>query len=91
MSKAKQPDTIAPAVEIIYRDIKSLIEEARTHVVTQVNQTLVLTYWQIGKTIKTEVLNERRAQYGANTLRQLAGRLAREYGNGFTTVRLIIE
>lgn len=84
MNKPKQPDAIAPAVECIYRDIKSLIEAARTHVVTQVNQTLVLSYWQIGKTIKSEVLNERRAQYGANTLRQLADRLVQEYGNGFS-------
>lgn len=52
--------------------------------VIQVNQALVLTYWQIGKTIKTEVLDDSRAQYGAIVLKRLAERLTREYGNGFS-------
>ena len=70
-------------VEQIYRDIRSLIESARAHVVAQVNQTLVLTYWQIGKTIKTEVLADDRAEYGDATINRLADKLVQEYGSGF--------
>ncbi len=33
----------------LYADIKQLISEARSSVVKQVNQTLAVTYWQIGK------------------------------------------
>jgi hypothetical protein len=45
---------------------------------------LVLTYWHIGRIIKTEVLHTERAQYGEATLRQLALRLSQDYGTGFS-------
>jgi hypothetical protein len=51
--------------EKLYRDIRHLIESARLHIVTQVNQALVLTYWHIGKTVTTELLNDSRAEYGS--------------------------
>jgi predicted nuclease of restriction endonuclease-like (RecB) superfamily len=71
-------------VETIYQDIRQLIEAAKGQVVSQINQTLVLTYWQIGKRIKTEVLQDERAQYGAGIIKQLAAQLTRDYGNGFS-------
>jgi predicted nuclease of restriction endonuclease-like (RecB) superfamily len=79
-----QGDQPAVPADKLYQDIRQLIESARAHVVTQVNQALVLTYWRIGKTIKTEVLDDGRAQYGSAVLKQLAGRLTQEYGNGFS-------
>jgi hypothetical protein len=48
------------------------------------NQALVLTYWHIGKSIKTQILVGDRAEYGAGVLRQLAQRLTQEYGSGFS-------
>jgi hypothetical protein len=44
---------------------------------------LVLTYWQIGKAINTEVLDGGRAQYGNETMNRLAQKLVAEYGQGF--------
>jgi predicted nuclease of restriction endonuclease-like (RecB) superfamily len=70
--------------EGLYDEVRMLIESARTQVATLVNQTLVLTYWRIGKTIKTEVLDAARGQYGASILKQLACRLTQEFGNGFS-------
>lgn len=55
----------------LYQAIRTLIESSRTQVVIQVNQALVLTYWQIGKTIKTEVLDGGRAQYGTTMLKRI--------------------
>ena len=81
MTQGHQP--VVPA-DKLYQDIRLLIESARKRVVAQVNQALVLTYWRIGKTIKTEVLDDGRAQYGAAVLKQLAQRLTYEYGNGFS-------
>ena len=71
-------------IDTLYGEIRQLIETAKTHVVSQVNQALVLTYWQIGKRIKIKVLEAGRAQYGAAVLKQLAQRLTREYGSGFS-------
>lgn len=84
MTRKNPPATPSDSADALYRNIRQLIETARIHVVVQVNQALVLTYWQIGKTIKTEVLDEGRAQYGATLLKQLAERLTREFGNGFS-------
>ena len=82
MTQPALPTTAA--LETLYAGIRQLVEHARAQVLTQVNQALVLTYWQIGKTIQTEVLQHERAQYGAGVLKQLAQRLTRDYGNGFS-------
>ena len=71
-------------LDTLHGEIRQLIESARTHVVTQVNQALVLTYWQIGKSIRTYVLGNERAEYGVSILKQLASRLISEYGQGFS-------
>ncbi len=82
MTKALLPATAM--IDTLYADIRQRVERARAQVLTQVNQALVLTYWHIGKTIKTEVLQQDRAPYGATVLRQLSERLTREFGSGFS-------
>ena len=82
MTQPALPDS--PAIDGLYADIRQLVERARAQVLTQVNQALVLTYWHIGKTIKTGVLQHERAQYGVGVLKQLAERLTRDYGSGFS-------
>jgi predicted nuclease of restriction endonuclease-like (RecB) superfamily len=82
MTQPNPPD--ASDIDTLYQDIRQLIVVAKTHVVTQVNQALVLTYWQIGKTIKTELLQDDRSEYGQATLKQSAQRLQQEYGAGFS-------
>jgi predicted nuclease of restriction endonuclease-like (RecB) superfamily len=79
----KNIDAADPAVDALYRDIRELVERARTQVVVQVNQALVLTYWHIGKTIKQTVVTEARADYGDATMQKLADRLVVDYGPGF--------
>ncbi|WP_202950719.1 DUF1016 N-terminal domain-containing protein [Pseudanabaena sp. PCC 6802] len=69
--------------EALYESIKVLIERSRSQVVAQVNQTLVLTYWQVGKTIKTSLVTEDRAEYGSGIVDRLAKKLSQDYGNGF--------
>ena len=75
---------IPAAVDAPYQGIKQLVDSARSQVLTQVNQALVLTYWHIGKAIKTQVLQRERAAYGAGVLKQLAERLTQDYGSGFS-------
>jgi len=70
-------------IDNLYQNITHLIDVAKARVVTQVNQALVITYWQIGKIIKTELLYDERAEYGDSTMKRLAEKLVQEYGNGF--------
>lgn len=72
----------------LLQNIKQLIAEGKSHVVSQVNQTLVMTYWHIGQAINREVLQDNRAEYGKAVMRQLAQQLQREYGNGFSYANL---
>jgi predicted nuclease of restriction endonuclease-like (RecB) superfamily len=74
----------ALSVDALYDDIRQLIDQSRKHVAMQVNQTLVMTYWQIGKIIREKVIGEQRAQYGAEDLKRLALRLTQQYGTGFS-------
>ncbi|WP_349744615.1 PDDEXK nuclease domain-containing protein [Roseateles cavernae] len=83
MAKPSVPPA-TQALDLLYLDIKQRVAQARAQVLTQVNQALVLTYWSIGKTIQTEVLQGERARYGAGVLRQLAERLTQDYGSGFS-------
>lgn len=83
-SAVKQEDQPAIPIDKLYQEVRQLIESAKGHVVTQVNQALVLMYWHIGKTIKTEVLGDERGEYGAAIFKQLAKRLIQDYGNGFS-------
>ncbi len=42
-----------------------------------------MTYWHIGRMIKTDVLQNERAEYGKAVIKQLSQQLVAEYGNGF--------
>ena len=73
----------------IIEQIKSLLESARQKVAAEVNSTLIMTYWQIGKIIvEDEQKHESRAEYGKQTLKTLSKALSEEYGKGFSRSNL---
>jgi len=58
-------------------------------VAAEVNSTLIMTYWQIGKIIvEDEQKHESRAEYGKQTLKTLSKALSEEYGKGFSRSNL---
>jgi len=79
---------IAPQVNELVVDIRTLIEEARSSVATVVNAGLTLLYWQIGKRVRIEVLNDMRADYGKEIVSTLSRQLVCEYGRGFSANNL---
>ena len=48
----------------LFDKISGLIEQARRKVATTINQEMVLLYWNIGKTVKEEIIKSDRAEYG---------------------------
>jgi predicted nuclease of restriction endonuclease-like (RecB) superfamily len=64
-------------------DLRNVIEAAREQTSRAVNSTLVMMYWQIGKRIREDVLQNERAEYGKEILQTLSGKLTEEYGRGF--------
>ena len=64
----------------VFADIKQLIEKSRQNVAKNINSELTLLYWNIGKRIKDEVLNNKRAEYGKEIIANLSKQLNLEYG-----------
>ena len=65
-----------------------MIDAARQRVAAAVNAELTLLYWQIGRRIRTEVLQGQRAEYGKQVVSTLAAHLTHEYGRGWSERQL---
>ena len=69
-------------------DLRRLIAEARQDVARQVNSALVLLYWRVGKRIRRDILNEKRAEYGEQIVSTLSQQLVTDFGRGFSEKNL---
>ncbi|MBI4192835.1 MAG: DUF1016 domain-containing protein [Betaproteobacteria bacterium] len=71
-------------VESLYREVRSVLEQARASAYRAVNFAMVRTYWQIGQLIvEHEQSGRKRAAYGEAVLQELSRRLTSEFGRGF--------
>ena len=63
--------------QMLLTDIRSLIFSARRQAAQAVNAGLTMLYWEIGRRIHQDILEEKRAAYGKEIVaalrRQLAG------------------
>lgn len=75
--------------EQLVKNISALLENARNKVVVAVNQTIVLTYFEIGRMIVEDEQNgENRAEYGKTVLKDLSLHLSARFGKGFSVENL---
>lgn len=73
----------------LYARIVDLLKEARINVVRAVNQTMVITYFEIGRIIVEEEQNgHERADYGKSLIQELSGLLTKEFGKGFSVTNM---
>lgn len=73
----------------LFGKIVGLLNEARKLIVKNVNQTIVLTYFEIGKLIvEEEQEGKERAEYGKSVLKELSQRLTDEFGRGYSVYYL---
>jgi predicted nuclease of restriction endonuclease-like (RecB) superfamily len=73
----------------LYSQIAQLLQTARQNVVRAVNQTMVYTYFEIGRMIvENEQQGKERAEYGKQVLKELSNRLTAEFGKGFSVENL---
>ncbi len=64
--------------------VSTLIESANTFVNKAINQSMVLLYWQKGKTIQDELLQYDKPEYGKQVMQNLAIKLSEQYGIGYS-------
>ncbi|MEY4876724.1 MAG: hypothetical protein RL708_1873 [Bacteroidota bacterium] len=67
----------------LLNELSKLIEQSQQQVVAQVNSTLTLLFWQVGKRINNEILKNKRADYGKQIVPTLSVQLEKSYGRNF--------
>lgn len=73
----------------LYTKIAELLQSARQKVVRTVNQTMVYTYFEIGRMIvEDEQQGKERAEYGKQLLKELSKNLTKNFGKGFSVENL---
>ena len=70
-------------VESLIRELGELIEDAQRQVAVTANAALTTLYWQVGRRVRTEVLEGRRAEYGGKLVATIGRQLQSRYGRSF--------
>ena len=80
---------ISSQISLVVSEIKTVLDSARNNVAQQVNQEILISYWNIGRIIcEYEQSNPNRADYGKQTLKELSRELTKELGKGFSRSNL---
>ena len=75
--------------KILFQQVVELLQNARQEVLRTVNQTMTITYFEIGRMIvEEEQSGKDRAEYGKKILKGLSEELKKEFGKGFSTDNL---
>jgi len=74
----------APSEAVLFKNVSSIIEKRRYSAGDYANREITLMYWEIGGYINSNILKNKRAEYGKNILTVLASKLVSHYGNSFS-------
>jgi hypothetical protein len=61
-------------IKELVQKVSELISSANNYVVKLVNSTALLLYWNIGKSVQTEIVKTDRAEYGKRILQTLSAK-----------------
>ena len=64
-------------------DLAKLIEQANKNFTVQINSSITILFWQIGKRITKHILQNKRAEYGKEIVVTLSRQLKEKYGRNF--------
>jgi len=82
------PHAVPKPADSLHAELRALIASSRQRLAGAVNAELTRLYWNVGQRLRTEVLAEGRASYGAQLLDQLGQQLSQEFGRGFESRNL---
>lgn len=70
-------------------DIKDVIISSRNKVTYEVNKTMLLAYWNVGRIIvENEQNGNIKAEYGKQVMKELSKELRKTLGSGFSVSNL---
>lgn len=75
-------------VDVIYKDIKEKIKNARSKMLKQIDTTMIEVYWYVGKITSELYNNSSDGTYGKRIIEALSKKLTNEFGNGFSAVSI---
>ena len=67
----------------LLNELIQIIEQGKRQAAMQVNSTLNIVFWQVGKRINRHILNEERAEYGKRIVLNLSDELRNRFGHNF--------
>jgi hypothetical protein len=73
----------APEFPQLYTDVCQLIDNTRQRLAITVNAEICLLNWAVGTRIKEDILNNQRADYGKQVIKNLSNLLTVNYGKGW--------
>ena len=85
MSEAN--DIIKPT-DALLAELRGMIAEARDQVAQAANAALTMLFWRIGQRIHSDILREKRADYGKRIVASLGRHLTAEFGACFGEKKL---
>jgi len=68
---------------LLINDLVALIETGKNQLAYAANATMALTYWNVGKRVNSETLDNQRAEYGKQIVVSVARQLSVQYGRSF--------
>lgn len=67
----------------LLNELSGIIEGNRESLISVINQTLVVVFWQVGRRISDHILENKRADYGSQIVVTLSRQLIEKYGRNF--------
>ncbi|MCX6115036.1 MAG: PDDEXK nuclease domain-containing protein [Proteobacteria bacterium] len=74
----------APSEAALFKQISTIIEKRRYRAGAYANREVTLMYWEIGGYVNSNILKNKRAEYGKNILTTLSSKLSGRYGSSFS-------
>jgi predicted nuclease of restriction endonuclease-like (RecB) superfamily len=75
-------------IDPLFQEVRLLIDAAKHRAAIAINAEITLLYWQVGNRIQTEILQDRRAEYGKQVVNILSQQLTGAYGKGWSARQL---
>jgi predicted nuclease of restriction endonuclease-like (RecB) superfamily len=68
----------------LFVDIVEIIQSGKSRVAFEVNSTVIILFWSIGKRINDEILRDDRGKYGEEIIKNIAKELSDKFGKGYS-------
>jgi predicted nuclease of restriction endonuclease-like (RecB) superfamily len=82
------PGQNTPPTDQLLSDVRGLIVTTRARVASTFDAALLMLYWSLGRRVREDLLDERRAPYGEQIVATLSRQLSAEFGRGYSRQNL---